>query len=751
MFFSAKSQRGDSVRKLFFAMRTQTRCLLRRRVWRVMGMVGILAALWCFWYPYMRHEEAPWLMGQTVYGQVVLTLLFLMISIELRRESRREHLDDLFAAYSPSAVLFPCAQLLTVCLFAAGLTLLLCAGFAAPLLLDGVHILWLRQVLLQTVLFYFLPCFFFGAVGLLISHLIPGKNVYLAAVALWLPTSSVAVYFMGDLARLSFIPGWRLFSGFVSMGIADYRYGWNFVSGPPIEVPRWVVRSTLCLFAASLYVLCYRKDSLSHRRAMRRAKLGLDAAALLGTAVLTVLCVRYQVFFTRFSNDALTYSLTYDKCQEYRISGERAAEKNITVQKTDISLSCTTHGLSAEVALTAKADSLIEQQAFTLFSDLTVDEVLVDGVPAEWERVHDSLTVRFPAPKAADEVLCLTFRYHGYGLPVFPVNETTVQLGRTFPWLPWPGVRERSRTEISYYDQNEAFCVADWQQGDPVAYTLRYDGPGGLCTNLNNAGGGRYEGVSTDGVMLYSGMVHSRHGGIDVYVPPHLYEESGIYAEVVQSSRTLILDLCRRMDVSEEPEEPASVVVLRADEPIWGGYAPNELVPRGAWWEIHTTDGRSWAASYWERAADKNAFLTSAQAMAEIAVPYLLSPCAGYPKNIPWFSTGAFAQLLRFSFLAPEWDEESLADKVKSFQESFFGWNEERRRGVGEQFGVAIPAEPDDTARQLDEILRQMRAGESADLPFRTIYQRLLQGEAVLPAEMIRVLYEEMGDMTDGH
>lgn len=84
-----------------------------------------------------------------------------------------------------------------------------------------------------------------------------------------------------------------------------------------------------------------------------------------------------------------------------------------------------------------------------------------------------------------------------------------------------------------------------------MAYTLRYDGPGGLCTNLNYVSGGRYEGVSTDGVMLYSGMVHSRHGGIDVYVPPHLYKESGILAEAVQSSCTLILDLCRRMGVLE--------------------------------------------------------------------------------------------------------------------------------------------------------------------------------------------------------
>jgi len=698
-----------------------------------MAAVGLLAALVFFWYPYARHLAAPYLMGQTVYGHVVLTLVFLTMGIELRRESRREHLDDLFAVYSPRASFFPCAQLMAVCLLAAGVTLLLCVGFAVPLLMDGAHILWLRQVLLQTVLLYFLPCFGFGAAGLLISHLIPGKNVYLAAVAFWLPTSSVAVYFMGNLAPL--FPGWRLFSGFVSMGLIDYRYAWNFVSGPPIEAPRWVARGTLCLLAAVLYILCYRKDRLSDRRTVRRAKWGVGAAVFLGAAALAVLCARYQVFFTQFSNDMMTYTLTYEKSQEYHTSGERAAEKNITIQETDISLSCTTQGLAADVTLTAKADSAIERQAFTLFSDLTVDEVLVDGAPADWERVHDGLTVRFPAPKAAGEAVRLTFRYHGYGLPAFPVNETTVQLTRAFPWLPWPGVRERGRTEINYYDQNEAFCVADWQQGDPVAYTLRYDGPGGLCTNLNDAGGGRYEGVSTDGVMLYSGMVHSSHGGVDVYMPPYMVPESEMLADMVKNRRALLLGLCERMGVPE-PQEPTALVVLRAQEPSWG-YATNELFPRGVWWEIHLTTGELWTA-------DAIARLTSAQAMANIAVPYVLSTGAGYPRDVPWFSTMAFSDLLRLSLLAPEMDGEDLAYYAERFQEDFLNWHEEKRRIIGEDYGVTIPAAPEDAARHLDEILRRIHEGENSDAPLRDIYHRLRQGEAVLPAEMIQIIYEGM-------
>ena len=72
------------------------------------------------------------------------------------------------------------------------------------------------------------------------------KNVYLASIVFWLPTSSLAVYFTNQIAYGS--PNYRLFSNLTSMGLNDYRYPWNFVTSPPIELPRWMARGVFCAF-----------------------------------------------------------------------------------------------------------------------------------------------------------------------------------------------------------------------------------------------------------------------------------------------------------------------------------------------------------------------------------------------------------------------------------------------------------------------------------------------------------------------
>ncbi len=734
------------MKKLFCIAGTQLRCIFRRRGWCVLLVLGLVSALACFWYPYAHHVDAVALMGQTVYGQVVLTICFMAMGIELRRESRQEHVDGLIAAYARHPAFFPSAQIIALAFAAAVVTLILCAGFLTPLLIDGAHPLWVRQTLLQTVLLYFLPCFLYGVAGLLFSHWIPGKNVYIAVIAFWLPTSSLAVYFTGNLGRI--FPGWRLFFNFINLGLNDYRAGWNFVTGPPIELPRWVVRITACLFAVCLYVTSCVKDALSERRAVRRAKRRVGAVVICGVLALSLLCARYRVFFTQFANDLLTTSLTFDKSQEYETSSERPAEKTIPLHKTDISLTCTTQGFAAEVILTATADSTITEQAFTLFSDLEVEEVLVEGEKAACERVHDSLNVRFPAPKSAGEEISFTFRYHGFGLPTFPVNETPVQLGHSFPWLPWPGVRTRSKTEIVYYDQGGAFCVADWQQGDPVQYTLHYRGPENLYTNLTDMGGGLYEGISTEGVTLYSGMVHSHWQGVDVYIPPALYSKGDFYASTILSVQPLLRSLCERMGTPKLPEAPSALIVFRSEEPVWGTANPaNELFARGSAWEMHLPRTAISEAAWHRRdAGSTEAFQSSVQVLADIGIPYLFSRSAGYPAETPWFSNMCLVDLLRLSILTPEMDLDDVSFHRQMFcGNHFYIWDKRQRQEVMEEYGVSLPDTPvEESARQLEAILGQMHEGNTFETQLRALYQRLLRGEGIAPAEMVQILYDSI-------
>lgn len=107
-------------------------------------------------------------------------------------------------------------------------------------------------------------------------------------------------------------------------------------------------------------------------------------------------------------------------------------------------------------------DSHINDQSFTLFSDLVVDRVLVDGEDADFKRNHDGLLVYLSGSREANVPVTFTFCYHGYSLPIFPANETTVQLNRAFPWIPWPGIKQTTSYGNYYnYNESEDFFIED--------------------------------------------------------------------------------------------------------------------------------------------------------------------------------------------------------------------------------------------------------------------------------------------------
>ena len=80
------------------------------------------------------------------------------------------------------------------------------------------------------------------------------------------------------------------------------------------------------------------------------------------------------------------------------------------------------------------------------------------------------------------------------------------------------------------------------------------------------------------------------------------------------------------------------------------------------------------------------------------------------------------------------------------FRQRYFDWWDEiKRQEAIEEYGVSFPDTPaDESARQLAEILQQMHEGKNFEEPFRALYQRLLRGEGIAPAEMVQILYDSM-------
>ena len=419
------------------------------------------------------------------------------------------------------------------------------------------------------------------------------------------------------------------------------------------------------------------------------------------------------------------------------------ADKKITLEKTDIDLRCDTQDIDAEVTVEAVMSMDADSQAFTLYFDLTVDEVLTDGKTADFERSRDGLLVHFPNLKRAGERIVFVFRYHGYSLPCFPAIETTVQLNRSFPWIPWPGIKTAPKYENYFdYSESEAFFIEDWQRGDEVEYTLRYHGPGSLYTNLEPQGDGLYKGFSGNGISLYSGMVLFRNRGVDVYVPACLYKDASLYADALLDAYDPLLDLCDRMRTLKKPEKPRTIVVTQTRSPVINEFvSPQELWSRDNEWEIRQNGDTSFLISARKGSKTKRDYQNSTEIKAQMASAYVLDPCAGYPIDVSHSATRNFGAWLCIYLQAYGCDDGDLEYFEAALKEDY--------SGNGHEFinGIQTPETPltQEEEGWISIILKRMHDGENFDEPFRDLYQRLLRRETVTASDMVSRLYHNKG------
>lgn len=727
------------MRKFFLIIYMYIQSFARRKAWMILLGFGLLFTLFCYMLVYSKEFNLA--LQQTVYGQVVLTLTFMMMGIELIREQRREHLDDIIAAYSKNSGLIPWAQVLALGLIDLIVTLLIIAGCYIRMAMDGAPSLWIEQSLAYVALLYFLPCWILGVWGLLISQWNKGKSVYLPAMLVWIVTSSLFTYFTYYIDATDFGSGGFIFNA-LNMGMNNFHIPENISTGAPTELPRWIVRISVMALLTALFLCGNSRSLASTRRKKRRAWIRTASVIVCGVALVTFFSQTYSVFFTRFANPEDARNYAADKYYEY-IPGQPVSlagfptDKNITLIKTDIDLSCTTQGISAEVTMEAAIDKDVTGQAFMLYSDLTVDEIQVDGEQADFERSNDGLMVRFPAAKKAGDKVAFAFCYHGYSLPIFPANETTVQLNRSFPWIPWPGIK--TAVDNNDYSDSEAFFIEDWQRGDEVEYTLRYQGPGNLYTNLDGQGNDLYNGISDDGVSLYSGMLHSNYRDVDVYMPATIYKYAHYAVDALLDAYDPLLELCNRIGTIRKPEKPRSVAVIKIHCPLINGVVLlQEPYSRSDEWEIRLySNDISSTISTRMHANSLEDYQKSTDVTAEMAVAYILNPCTGYPIDASRSSTSNFAAWLSVYLRAGGCDESDL--------ENYRDMLIEECSGNGHEIinGISVPQTPltEEEKSWISGILDRIKSGENFDELFKDLYHRLLQGEAVTASDIVTRLY----------
>ena len=289
------------MRKLIILIQLFIRIIVRRAVWISLLSFGLIFTIFCFLYVYGNE---PFLaLNETVYGQAVLTLVFMMMGIELLREQRRENLDDIFAAYSKSPALIPCAQVLVLGFIAAIVTLIITAGCYIRMAMDGAPALWIGQSLGYAVLLYFLPCWVLGVWGLLISKWNKGKSVYLPAMLVWFFTSSLCAYLIYYIEAAGFSSGGFLLNAF-NMGINNFHVPGNIMTGSPIEMPRWIVRVGILTLLTALFLCDNPRRFASTSKKNKWAWIRAASVIVWGFALIAFFYLSFSVFFTRFADPA---------------------------------------------------------------------------------------------------------------------------------------------------------------------------------------------------------------------------------------------------------------------------------------------------------------------------------------------------------------------------------------------------------------------------------------------------------------
>lgn len=96
-------------------------------------------------------------MKQTVFGHAFITLVFLMMGIELRRELRTTHFENVVNTYIKCPSSLPGTHILALAILAATVTCIIIGGCLIPMLINGVAAIWIKQTVLFIILLFFLP------------------------------------------------------------------------------------------------------------------------------------------------------------------------------------------------------------------------------------------------------------------------------------------------------------------------------------------------------------------------------------------------------------------------------------------------------------------------------------------------------------------------------------------------------------------------------------------------------------------
>ncbi|MGW5889867.1 hypothetical protein C1N83_03530 [Priestia aryabhattai] len=358
-------------------------------------------------------------------------------------------------------------------------------------------------------LYWALPSFIMFLLGNLLSTWMRGKFVYLIALVIYgitIPMNYAIFRTEGN------IPSKFRIDKILSLGEPNVTRIYNSLYGFSLDLIYWDKMILIVSLLAILFLLTWKKKEVISKNQLQ--------ISLLPVLLIFVATTVYAVQPFQSLTDDDGKSIRYYR--QHKIKEDSSLESPVNLKKYDIKLR-TKSNLSALVKIQAVniANKDIKQLTVGLFHELHVEQIKMDDKEIKFKQKNDSLTLYFEDNAwQPNDKRVLEFKYKGLQSNLYFGNAQAVYLPNYIPWLP----TEDSRPAFDIVTKYHYLHRVPHQPSERKTYKLKVDGTNKLFTNLPRNGHGNWEGVSSDGVSLFSGQLSSKVDDDVRYVYPNTWE-----------------------------------------------------------------------------------------------------------------------------------------------------------------------------------------------------------------------------------
>ncbi|MFD2169657.1 hypothetical protein [Tumebacillus lipolyticus] len=469
--------------------------LLRRSYWTWLFFFLSLAFIGYTFLFFMQEKDPGGMLVASAFvvqGGIFVSLL-LGLSLARREQITSSEeiylsLPDGFGAKIIGKVAALCSLLL---LFLVSTLLMLYAFYLQADVATALY----KQAFLYLVMYWVVPFFIAGILGMVVGVWIKSKGVYALLLLFWtlIGPLNVSIYQLPmAVTGVNASPVLH----FLNLGQTDYTAPYEPVYGLPLESFRWNHR---VLFLVLVIALLWMLTLLKNYGRKIPIKHWMMLSLLVGVCAYTTINLvdSQQLMISFGKSDSLDDRNYYKQNQESQLQSKSA----FRINSYEIDLQ-TKDSLRANVKMQVIPQEDTDRLVFTLYHSLRVTKVEdAQAQPLHFQQLGDQTEIIFPASVKKGQSIEVTVEYAGLSSAFYFANEQAIMLPNYFPWLPAEGSYQAMR--LGAIDLRRTPLAPQHE----VEYTLRYHGPVKLYTNLPQAETDVWKGKVLNGITVVGGMM----------------------------------------------------------------------------------------------------------------------------------------------------------------------------------------------------------------------------------------------------